>query len=300
MSDILEFVGLMIALFLVIATIALAFYGLEYWLVRRIGEQWRTQKRTVQFGPILAGGWSLRPRKKDSNGLSSGAIGIVDDQFVFKGLFGRLYDVVVPLEHIHGVSRQLVRQGPTPDKNVYRVQVDFEAPGGWQVYQFQSRKHQREFAETLSTCAHLPLLQIDEVLFFSSTVANATRLKQDIYGKWDSDFTDQLYVGPDRILFGWQNAILFDTITAITLYDRANVLDGVLGAFNPVSPQDMMRIDYAGSDGSAQVIGFQLPGARKWADRIADRSGAPLTVHAGRKKHKTLDTQHDPGGDIDG
>ncbi len=277
-------IAIRVFVFLVVAVIVAAgvLWVPHRWWLRRTAAQWQHQWRTVQFGPANATCRVLRPHGSSPDSTHYGAVGIVDNQFIFQGLFGRAVNVIVPLEHVHGVGLRLFSKGTPPEKRVYQVQVDFETPGGWQVYTLSLREW-RAFAAALSELTGLPIITHSDTRLVPPT-ATATRMQQYIYGKWQADFTDQFYVAADRILFGWRNAILFDTITAITLYDRASLLDGVLGPINPFS-QDMIRIDYTNSDGTAQVIGFQMAGARKWADRIADRSGAPLTVHAGRKKH---------------
>ena len=263
------------AIMLVSALIAGGVIGLRRLQMQRLKQAWQAAKRRIRFGPIGSSMTTLRPRKKDSTGVMFGALGIVDDRLTYNGTFGSLYDIAVPLDQIHWIGVQRVN----PSRNISRTVVHFEGPGGWQVYSFHLRAW-RAFADTLSVATGLPLVEartlFDELRGVQPT--QVTRMVQNVYGQWQPDFSDTLYLAPDRLLFGWQTSILLADIRQIDLYDRVGFLD----AINPFVP-DLLRITWE-RDGVTEVTAYQFVVARMWGQALADGCGLPLHVHEGRKK----------------
>ena len=265
---------------LVIAAILLAitgvFYGLGIRKVRQTRNRWLADGRRIQYGPVGSGVASLRARAHDTYVSLFGVVGLVDGRLEYAGIFGPEINISVPFDDIHWIGLKLVAVRDDPKKNGYQVKVHFEGPDGHHAYTFNTR-HWRDFAAALHEHTGLPLHDMGrkgEELY----PVQAARMSQNIYGQWQSDFTDKLYLAPDRVLFAWQNPILLDDIRQIEVYDKESPLEAV----NPFA-KDMLRIDYE-VDGTQHTVGFEMSGAQRWAEALADRSGAPLTVHRGRKK----------------
>ncbi len=280
------------AISLFVLLVAGILIGLHRAHLRRLKQGWEAAKRRIQFGPVGAGMSTLRSRQKDSHGVTFGALAIVDGQLIYTGTFGHLYNVAVPADHIHWIGLQKVN----PSRTISRVIVHFEGPGGWQVYTFHPRSW-RAFADALGAVTGLALQEappLAEALRGLQPV-QATRMTQNVYGQWQPDFSDTLYLAPDRLLFAWQNPIMLGEIRELDFYDRPGFLD----TLNPFAP-DLLRITWE-RDGANHVTAYQWGSARTWGEALADRCGVALRVHQGRKKKASEDehTANAPEAELD-
>lgn len=282
LTEFLQAILLAIPILVIVVAFVLGIAGLQAFLARRIRAQWRAEGRHIKFGPVATSLYRLNQIGEDTNNPDLGVVGIVDDQLVARSLFGKRYHFAVPLADIHHIGLQQVLRNDDSAQQKYRVQVDFDAPGGWQACRF-ALKAWREFADTLVAETSLPLPERR----YDLIPTTATRLKQDIHGQWHADFIDKLYLAPDRLLFAWRETIMLDTIQAITLYDQQSLLDK-LGTLNPLD-RDLLRLDYLDAAGQPQMIGFRLIGARQWAEHIAEYTGIAFTIMGERKKKDTAD-----------
>ncbi len=285
LAEFLQVVVLAIPILMIVVAFVLGISGLQAFLARRVRAQWRAEGRHIKFGPVATSISRVHKIGEKVNDPDPGIVGIVNDQLVSRSLSGKRYHFAVPLADIHHIGLQLALRNDDSAKQKYRVQVEFDAPGGWQVCRF-ALKAWREFVDTLAAETGLPIRDIPP---FPNDLrpATATRLKQDIHGQWHADFIDKLYLAPDRLLFAWQETIMLDTIQAITLYDQPGPLDR-LGTLKQLD-RDVLRIDYVDTAGQPYVIGFELIGAQKWAERLAEYSGITFTIMGERKKKDTAD-----------
>lgn len=278
-----------IMIIVLIFLVAAAVYGVGYVFsgvhMRRLRGQWCAEQRTIHYGPVRASCCPVRQHGDTIIVSSSGVVGLVDDQLIYRGTFSRSCDISLPYDKIHWISKRPV----TPPKRgakekTVAVQVDTMGPGGWQAYQFRLRDWMW-FADALHNATNLPIRSGAPVFGPGPlTSVQATRMTQNVLGSWQTDAVGQLYLAADRLLFEWTDVIMLDRITALDLYDRY-VLPEPLRALD-VLTQDLLRIEYTGPHGDRQVIGFQVAHARQWGDAIAARCGIGLMVHEGRKKKK--------------
>jgi len=108
--------------------------------------------------------------------------------------------------------------------------------------------------------------------------ARALRMHEDVYGEWHADREDQLYLAPDRLLFGWRSAIPLDDIQRLNVLHR-----GGLDALRPLA-SGLLRIEYRAAEGAIETVGFKVRRPAEWADAIAEHSASGLPVGQGRKK----------------
>jgi hypothetical protein len=99
----------------------------------------------------------------------------------------------------------------------------------------------------------------------------AMRLTRSSDGVWHDVDQGTLYLAPDRLLFNWRDAILCSAMQRVerTLKQADHVL----------SSQDntILRIDYTGSDGSSQTVGFQVSRRGEWVQQLQRKLvGRPL------------------------
>lgn len=267
--------GALVAIFL--AGMAIR-HGVQRAQARRMRETWEGLGRRARFGPVPASCSGLRSAPQQP-GYVGGVVGIADDHLVFTGLSTPTFDIDLPVENLRWLDRQWINQGDAlPLKDARRVVVHFEGAGGWRVYTFRLRDLEA-FAQALSAASGLPLHEslINRLDLLTLSVS-AVRMKQDIYGQWQTDLTDQLYLAPDRLLFAWQDAILLTDIRQVSVYQDSRLLDRL----NPFGA-DLLRIDYE-SGGGSHTVGFRVSGAQTWATRIAGQAGIMVDGDTGRKK----------------
>ena len=160
------------------------------------------------------------------------------------------------------------------------LSVHFAGPQGWRVATFLLDKPV-EFADALS--ANARSAKIDLPVRDSGKKredygpARAIRAIQDIYGEWQEDRENDLYLAPDRLLFNWRDAIPLNDIRRLDVFQQASA--------NPLAA-DILRIEYDTPDGEYdhETTGFLVRRADKWAEEIAQRAEAPITIHTGRKR----------------
>lgn len=270
------FVALSVILLIVVGVVEGVYQAVQFVFVRRISARWRVKYHEIQFEPVGVWVSSLRHRRKRARG-TFGALALVDNHLVYKGKNNDLFDIAVPLESIQCVGLRITGLFDPATPVHTKLRVEFQSPNGLRVFTFNLWRSRS--LETLAAQIGLPIHQLDP---WPQELAptNATRMMQDIYGQWHVDFSDNLYLAPDRLVFAWQDVIMLADIRALALYDKPGALD-MLKPF----AHGLLRIEYcANVDLPPQTVGFELVDARTWGERIAARSGVSLTIHAGQKK----------------
>jgi hypothetical protein len=232
---------------------------------------WVRAGRRVTFGPVGVLSYGTRPRRRYGRPVA-GAAGVADGALIFKGQDAR-YDLEALLATLCYLSlTSLARAGPRwgPSRRV--LAVHFTSPDGWRVAALASDEV-GALGEALASATGLPLHDSgDRRDDFGP--APAVRMVEDVYGDWTRDRARPLYLAPDRLLFGWRDAILLSAIR------RLDVDDAGGGA--------LLRVEHETS-GGVEAIGFMLDDAPAWAEAIAQRIDVPLQVTTGRKKKKRGD-----------
>jgi hypothetical protein len=189
---------------------------------------------------------------------------------IFKGQAARsdFEALLATLRYLSLTSLAGPRWGPSRRA----LAVHFTSPDGWRVAALASDEV-RALGEALAAATGLPLHDTgDQRDDFGP--APAVRMVEDVYGAWTRERARPLYLAPDRLLFGWRDAILLSTIR------RLDVDEAGGGA--------LLRVEHEAS-GGVESIGFMLDDAPAWAEAIAHRIDVPLQVTIGRKKKKRGD-----------
>jgi hypothetical protein len=187
-----------------------------------------------------------------------GAIGIVDNAVIFAGESSAGFELAIPLDQI----RWMGHEGTTlitEDRDRWHVhQFGFEASHVW-IQAMDSAGVVRIPAQTLG-----PL--------------DVLRLRQDIYGRWERDYTMTLYLLPDRLLVNWHTALMIDQIRAVM------VLSAVTGS--GLRHSSLLRIEYADASDTRHTIGFAIGHNEvgQWGRALAERAGVPFEWERARKK----------------
>jgi hypothetical protein len=243
--------------------------------VIRVRTAWVRAGQIVHYGPV--GGVCLgdRPRRAYGNGVF-GALGITGGRLVFDGYRSSTENISVPYAQIRhiGLSAVSVRRATKR-----ALSVHYDSPDGWRVATFLTDSPV-ELAQALADECDLPVYDSGEAREdFGPT--RALRLFEDVYGEWHDDREDDLYLAPDRLLFGWRDAIPLADIRRLDVYERPGRLRDV----NPLA-RDLLRVEYGPADGEVEVVGFVVRGADQWADALRQHAAAPLAVYIGRKRKK--------------
>ncbi|NLX08314.1 MAG: hypothetical protein GXY36_01515 [Chloroflexi bacterium] len=247
--------------------------GLRAYVIR-VRTEWVRAGQRVHYGPVFASCLSTRPRESYSMAQAvSGALGLTDHRLVFVGRRATSCDSSVPLDLIRWIEVRSVPVGEATNRQA--LFVHYDGPAGWRVYSFVLDKP-HTFARQLSQFSGEPLRDVSQRQDYGP--ASATRVFQDIHGQWQTDRETELYLAPDRLLFGWRSAIPLASIRQLAVIER-----GGLSEINPFST-DLLRIEHETSTGERQITGYVVRHAQRWAEAIQRRSQAPLTIQEGRKK----------------
>ncbi len=264
---------------------ALGISGLTsgWWWTRRALRQhviqvqttWVRAGQIVHYGPVGTVCLGNRPRRAYRGG-SFGAVGITGGRLVFDGYRHNAENISVLYAQIRHIGLTTV--------SVHRAQkrvltVHYDSPDGWRVATFLT-DNPLELAQVLAAESDLPVYDSGETREDFGPV-RAARLFEDVYGEWHDDREDALYFAPDRLLFGWRDAIPLVDIRRLDVYAQG----GRLHDLNPLA-RDLLRIEYGPADDTVEVAGFALRSADQWAAAIRHRAATPLEMYAGRKRKK--------------
>ncbi|MBN2303773.1 MAG: hypothetical protein JXQ72_04820 [Anaerolineae bacterium] len=244
--------------------------------VNRARTDWVRAGQIIRYGPVSAVCYGQRPRRVYRGGMF-GALGIAGGQVVFDGLRASRCDLHLAPDTIRwiGLSTIPVLAGRAISRRRV-LSIHTDGPDGWRVIVF-ALDEPLAFAEQVAGITDLPVRDSGGTREDYGPVT-AMRLDQDVYGEWSPDREDALYLAPDRLLFGWRDAIPLDDVRRIdTLHQRGG------GPFS----QDILRVEYVISgefEEEFAVVGFGVRGANQWAAAIQRRIDAPVPVQAGRKK----------------
>ena len=238
----------------------------------RVQTEWMRAGQIVRFGPVGATCYGHLPQRLYRAGFF-GALGLADGGLVFTGHRSRRFDASLPIENIQRISLTTIRR--QAGRSVVRqraLAVHYDSTDGWRVATFTtSALH--DFAQGLGEESGLPVHDTGgECDGFGP--ARATRMVEDIYGEWLQDRADDLYLAPDRLLFGWREAIPLANVRRLDVFSKTR--------FRLFS-DDLLRVEYETPEGEIASVGFTCS-ASKWAGAIVRGAGVPLAVYAGRKK----------------
>lgn len=238
--------------------------------VRDTRTGWVRAGRTIHWGPVSASCLASLPGW--SGGRVDGALALVDGGLVFVGRRATVCDGFVPFQAVRWV---VLRRAHRWRSGARRVAVHAERSGRWQVAVF-ALDSAVPLAEALSARAGCPLRDAGSGREDFGP-ARALRMHEDVYGEWHADREDQLYLAPDRLLFGWRDAIALESVEQVSVLERAPG-EGGRGA--------LLRVMYQVDEETYDVVGFRLARAAAWAEAIVSAAGGTLQI--GRKK-KSLD-----------
>lgn len=243
--------------------------------VNRVRTEWVRAGQIVRLGPVGATCLDLHPRRTYSGGIF-GALGIVERQIMFDGHRHHTYNLNLTFDRLQRIGLTTVPVIIGRTMNRRRVlALHYDGPDGWRVATFLLDAPV-EFANALGDQTGLPVRDSGQARD-DYPPARAIRMIQDIYGEWQEDREGELYLAPDRLLFSGREPIPLAAIRRLDIFQQASV--------NPLSA-DLLRVEYDTPDGDYdfETTGFLVRRADKWAEEIAQRAEAPLTIHAGRKK----------------
>ncbi|GEM_PF-903697 len=284
----------------------------------RVRAVWIKAGRDVPLQPVLMMLLATRPRRVYSGLRSStspgilGALGVVDRVLVMEGMNGESRRI--PLDAIRWIGTKTIRVQEGKYANAKEALVIHSDDGGqWQVFVFVTGSNNpigsipaaltvgaRVFARELAQRCQTELHQ-----YFGGREdfgpAHARQMNQDMLGQWhaadgddstlDVSFTDlisdvstsreSLYLAPDRLIYGWKEAIHLSQIRGLDVYAK-----GVFRNINPFA-QDLLRIEYD-ADGKHFVTGFLVHRGEQWGAELSQRTGIPCDVQEGRKKKQEL------------
>lgn len=244
--------------------------------VNRVRTAWVHAGAWVRYGPAPAVCFGLRPRRTYGRGVT-GAVGVVGDALVFAGQPGSVCDVRIPLEEMRRLGLVTVRLWL--GRRTRALAVHYDSPDGWRVATFGGPAL-GELTEALAEMRSLPVYDAGERRDDFGP-DRALRLLQDVYGQWSADREGDLYLAPDRLLFDWRMVMPLTALERLDVYRLPGSWRGAL----------VLRVTGAAPDGTAQVEGFQVRQAERWAAALAQRAAVPVQIHAGRKrKEGWLDT----------
>jgi hypothetical protein len=207
----------------------------------------------------------------------TGVLGLSDRDIVFSDRYHDK-DVRVPFEAVRWVGmreieyipsfteRLLLLRGPERARDPVRKRAlivdcefpDESGPDRWPVYAW-SLPQQDELGATLAKLCRLEIST--EGGDFGPS--DARRLIRGSDAKWQEYDQGALYLAPDRLLFNWDDPILYSSI------QRVEAISTV--GRNRLFSQGSFRIDYCDADGTAQTVGFQVFRGNEWAEQLRSR-----------------------------
>jgi len=233
--------------------------------VRDLRTEWARAGRVVHWGPVSATCVASLPGWP--GGKVDGALGLVDGGLVFAGRQASDCDGYIPFNAVRCVALRRTRRWLASGR---QVAVHAERSGRWQVSVF-ALESIVPLAEALATRAGSTVYDAGAGREDFGP-ARALRMHEDVYGEWHAEREDQLYLAPDRLLFGWRDAIALAQIEQVSVLERA-----------PGSRDhgEVLRLAVALDEETYDVIGFGVAEAAAWADAIVRRAGGALEI--GRK-----------------
>ena len=258
--------------------------GLGMWWMRRgqnvhvnqVRTTWVRAGQIVHHEPVRATCLGSRPRSIYGGG-TFGALGLTAGRLVFDGHRSNACNLSLPFEQIQYVG--LTTVPVIVGRSVARkrvLTVHHMSADGWRVIVLLTSAP-LEFANALAATCTCPMhdtgMQRED-----HGPTPATRMIQDVYGEWSVDREGDLYLAPDRVLFNWRDSIALAAIQRLDVLEQPSV--------NPLTA-DLLRIEYATpgeADFEADVAGFLVRRADKWAEAIAARAPQSVQVQVGRKK----------------
>ena len=270
-------------LLLIVGALGISGLAGGWWWTRRglsqhviqVQTAWVRAGQIVHYGPVGAVCLGDRPRRAYGVG-TVGAMGITGGRLVFDGYRRHIDDISVPYAQMRHIGLTAVRLRRASKR---ALTVHYDSPDGWRVATFLTDTPV-ELAQALADECDLPVYDSGEAREDFGP-AQATRLFQDVYGEWHTDREDDLYLAPDRLLFGWRDAIPLADVQRLDVYAQGGRLHGL----NPLA-RDLLRVEHGPAEGDVEVVGFAVRGAEQWADAIRQRAASPLAVYVGRKRKK--------------
>jgi len=242
--------------------------------VRDLATAWAAAGRAIHWGPVRAICVASLPGWR--GGKVDGALGLVDGGLVFAGRQATVCDRFVPFDAVRWIALRRARGWPGGTRE---LAVHAERSGRWQVavYALDSVV---SLAEALASRCGCP---VDDAGSGREDFgpARALRMVEDVYGEWHADREDQLYLAPDRLLFGWRDAISLESIEQVSVLERPPRAQGRGAVLRVAAQRDNETYD---------VVGFAVARAGAWADAIVRRAGGAL---AGGRKRKSSDSDWD-------
>ncbi len=277
---------LVVAVMLLIMAVGVGVTGAAYLHERRAYQDFILRTRTawmraghvIHFGPVAATCYGRSPQKSYTAGCVYGALALMDGHLEFSGYKHKMFNVRIAFEVLKwvGIRRVTISSGDNPSTQDALV-VHYDSPAGWRVYTWTIPGDLEGFARELSTKADLPVQHYGTKRedFGPSGV---TRMAQDIYGVWSKDRGGDLYLAPDRLIFGGRHQIPLHQIRAVNVISKGGWSD-----LNPFA-SELLQIEYNDQEGKAQTTAFLVRASETWARAIQERTGAALDFFAGRKK----------------
>lgn len=232
--------------------------------VQHTQTEWARAGRVIHEGPV--GAICAASLPGSPGGGAEGALGVVDGGLLFAGRRDTACDVYLPLDAVRWVALRRAARGRGGAR---RLAVHAERTAQWRVVVF-ALDEAVSFGEALAARAGQPLLDASAGREDFGP-AQALRLSEDVYGDWHAGREAALYLAPDRLLFGWRDAIPLDAIEQVGVLRRAT------------GRGTLLRVAYRVDDERYEVAGFEVPRAAAWAEAITARAGGTLTVDRKRK-----------------
>jgi hypothetical protein len=247
---------------------------------------WEIKWQTSNFAPVRATRFFVNletygERRPKYDKGATGALGLADGHIVFSNLL-RDQNIQVPFEAIRWVGTKeieytapLAIKGGGPFSSLegreWRVRrecvliVHCEFPNAcdpdrWVEYVWSSPK-QDELGARLAKLCGLEIAA--EVGGFGPEIA--IRLVPGSDTEWQGVDQGDLYLAPDRLLFNWDDPILYSSVQRVETISTVS-----WGCLSPFS-HGSFRIDYSDTDGTAQTVGFQVFHSDEWAEQLRSR-----------------------------
>lgn len=242
--------------------------------VRSTKARWKHEGYAIQWSLDNCLCYGTRPTSTYRE-MVFGVLAIADGYVLFKGRLGADCNTKIPIDEVYGLGISTVHFGRRNSllhqvRDVVEIHtVEWDE---WQVYIFQANVTARE-----ALCNAIQSQRAYSIPERSTarqmTPTHAKLMTQDVYGEWHEEDSGDLYLAPDRIIFGWQVLLLFSTIRRIAVVEH--------GGLNPFA-QDLIRIDY--EDTQMRTLGFLMRGAVEWAEMLSRVIDVPVESQVGRKK----------------
>jgi hypothetical protein len=242
--------------------------------VRSTKAGWKHEGYTIQWSLDNCLCYGTRPTSTYRD-MVFGVLAVADGTVLFKGRLTANCNTKIPIDEIYGLGLCTIhlRRG---NSLLYQVRTVVEIHtvewGEWQVYTFQANETARAAlcnAIQSQRAYSIPERSTDQQM----TATRANLMTQDVYGEWHEEDSGDLYLAPDRIIYGWQVLLLFSAIRRIAVVEH--------GGLNPFA-QNLVRIDY--EDTQMRTLGFLMRGAEEWAEMLSRVIDVPVESQSGRKK----------------